>query len=109
MADMTLEQAQAMIAALTSQLAKVQSSKPKGNVPFASVVKYTTKGKGETAMYLRLSTSGQEWGSTLLKLEAGDKLTATGRAALAEFAKGIGELAAKDTIEVGTHGVKKTQ
>ncbi len=65
-------------------------------VPLASVVRYTTKGKGETGVYLRVCTNGYR--GDLYKLNAGSTLTAEGRSKMVSIANSIADLLDNPTV-----------
>jgi hypothetical protein len=100
---MSAEQVAELIKSL--EASKAQN---KGKVPFVSVVRYTTKNKGETGVYLRFSPLGSEWGSSMVKLNAGDKLNAEGKAKLTDIANALGDLVdAGDGLDISIHAAPK--
>jgi hypothetical protein len=60
-------------------------------LPLVGLVWYTAKGNGKTSVYARISTTGSEWGTQLVKLNEGNELNAEGTKRLTELANAFGD------------------
>lgn len=96
MANKKMTVAELVAAGFTPEMIKILVEKGQvkkeveRKIPLASVVKYTTKSKGETGVYLRVCANGYR--GELYKLNAGDTLTAEGKSKMASIANSIADL-----------------